>query len=192
MAGRKKPIVAVGSSGQVLSYYESTSEAARMNGLYASSIWKALHNGTPHRRVRWVYESEYRQKWMDGRTDDYRFDIGRMRSDSAFARWGKISAQQRETMRDNCRKSRLRYLETHMANTQAAWKKQSKPVLCISTGETFESASSLARHLGVDHSAVTYAIRKGRKVRGLIVSYINKEVYEKQKENQTDNRRNTD
>ena len=192
MAGRKKPIVAVGSSGQVLSYYESTSEAARMNGLYASSIWKALHNGTPHRRIRWVYESDYRQKWMDGRTDDYSFDIDRMRSDSSFAGWKKRTVQQRETMREKCRESRLRYLETHKANTQAAWKKKSKPVLCISTGEVFESASSLARHLGVDHSAVTYAIRKGRKVRGLIVTYINKENYEKQKKTETDNRRNTD
>ena len=192
MAGRKRPVVAVGSDGKILSYYTSISDAASMNGLYQSSISRALRTGTLHRNIRWVYESEYREKWMDGRTDEYGFCIRRMRSESATTSWERRTAVQRESMRENCRKSRLEYLRTHPPMTEAAWRKRSKPVLCISTGKVYESATSFSRFLGVDHSAVTSAIRKGRKVKGNIVKYISKEDYEKKKGYQDDHRGDTD
>ena len=178
--------MAVDRNGQVISYYESITEAARINGSRHANISRSVINRTLHKGVLWLYEKDYRKLWFEGRLEELHYSVKNIRSESARKGWKNRTKEQREEHREACRRKRLEYLSRHKPVTEQAWLKRCKPILCISTGEVYESASAFARMLGVDHSAVTYAIRNGRKTKGMIVKYITKEEYE-QRRNKEEN-----
>ena len=186
MVFQAHPVVAVDRNGQVISYYESITEAARINGSRRANISRSVINRTLHKGVLWLYEKDYRELWFEGRLDELHYSVRKIRSESARKGWSKRTRAQREAQKEACRKKRLEYLSRHKPDMEKVWSERCKPVLCISTGKVYESASAFARVIGVDHSAVTYAIRNGRKTKGMIVKYITKEEYEQRRNKEKD------
>jgi hypothetical protein len=177
MGGRKVAIVAVGPNGDILSYYSSISEAARMNHLYKANISKAIKKHSTYRKIKWMYESEYRELWMQKRTGELSFSIHQLRSEAALKGWEGRTKEQREKHRESCRRRRIEYLKTHPASPIKKRGNRGKPILCITTGKVYPSATRMSIEIGVCRTAVTHAARSGYKVKKLLVKYISKEDY---------------
>lgn len=178
MGYRTKPIVAVGRNGEVLSYYESIAEAARMNGFSESAISYAISRGGTSHHIKWMKESDYREMWMNGRTDELSYSYRQMNSDRVRKGWQNASKEKRASRMANISMARKKLVKEHPEVMSATIKSHLQPILCISTGECFESIKAFAEKYGLNRVSATCNIQKGYKVRGLVAKKITKEEYE--------------
>lgn len=175
---RKKGVVAIGRDGEILSYYESIAEAARMNGFSESAISHAVSSGGLSHRIRWMDEQSYRDIWMKGKTDTLKYSYKQINSERVRKGWMSVSAEKRNGRKANIRKSKKKLMSERPEVMEAAIRSHFQPVLCISTGECFESIKAFADAYGFRRDSATSSIRNGYKVHGLIVKKITKEEYE--------------
>lgn len=176
--GRAQPIVAISQKGEILAYYDSIAEAARMNGFSGSSISNAISCGGTSYRVRWMKEAEYRNIWMEGKTGELKYSYKEMRSDRIRKGWRNSSSESRARRSANISKSKKKFVQEHPESMEKARKSHMQPVFCISTGEYFDSIKSFAEAYGLNRRTVTGNIWKGYRVHGMIVKKITKEEYE--------------
>ena len=78
-----------------------------------------------------------------------------------------ISPESREKMR-RAKLGKPQSEETKKKRAMAQW----KPVICIETGEIFESAKAANIHFGLKKDRISSAIRKGRKVNGFTWQFL--------------------
>lgn len=168
MRGIRRPVVAINSKGEVIGSYDSIMEAARTNGSFPSNIDHALRFRTYHKKVLWMYEEEYRDYWMSGKTDELRNSYLKWKSETAYKR--------RDAMTDETKKSRARKIsvarKAYLKEHPGAMVTRTRPVLCVTTGEKFDSVAGFADRYGMHPSNVCKAIRSGFKAKGMIVKYL--------------------
>lgn len=149
-----------------------------MNGFSESSISNAISCGGTSYRVRWMKEADYRDIWMNGKTDDLKYSYKGMKSDRIRKGWRNLSPEHRERRKANISKSRKKFVAEHPESMENTRKAHLQPVFCISTGEYFDSIKSFAEAYGLNIRTVTGNIWKGYRVHGMIVKKITKEEYE--------------
>lgn len=178
MMGRKVPVVAVNNSGGVAGYYSSIAEAARVNGFSESAIHHAIASGGTSYRLRWMKEDDYRSIWEEGRTDELKYSYRQMNSDRVRRSWSSASSSKRSERSANISISRKKLVSEHPEVMAEAIKAHKQPVMCVSTGECFDSIKAFADRYGLNRISVTVAIRNGHRTGGLIVKKITREEYE--------------
>lgn len=178
MMGRKVPVVAVNNSGGVAGYYSSIAEAARINGFSESSIHHAITSGGTSYRLKWMKEEDYRSLWEEGRTDELKYSYRQMKSERARKGWSSTSGKDRSERIAKISRSRKKLVRERPEVMDKAVKAHRKPVMCVSTGECFDSIKAFADRYGLNRISVTVAIRNGHRTGGLIVKKITREDYE--------------
>lgn len=178
MMGRKVPVVAVNNSGCVAGYYSSIAEAARTNGFSESSIHHAITSGGISYRLKWMKEEDYRRMWEEGRTDELKYSCRRINSERARRSWSCASESRRAERAANISRSKQRLVREHPEVMDKTRKAHMQPVMCVSTGECFESIKAFADKYGLNRISVTVAIRNGHRTGGFVVKKITKEEYE--------------
>ena len=176
--GRAQPIVAISQKGEILAYYESIAEAARMNGFSESSISNAISNGGTSYRVKWMKEADYRDVWMKGNTEELKYSYKEIKSERIRKGWRNSSPESRARRGANISKSKKRSVQEHPESMEKARRARMQPVFCVSTGAYFDSIKSFAEAYGLNRITTTGLIWKGYRVHGMIVKKITKEEYE--------------
>lgn len=172
--GRKVGIIAVGRNGEALSYYESIAEAARMNGISDTAIHHAMTSGGMCHGIRWMREPEFREMWMQGRTSELEYSPGQIRSDVIRKIWEAMPKERRIQRCRNISEAKKRLVKSNPECMEAARKAHIRPVICITTGERFESIVAFARKYGLNRGTVTNNLRNGYRTNGMIIQYLDK------------------
>ena len=173
----KVPIVAVSEKGDAVGYYESVSEAARVNRIYRRLITESLRTGKPYKGFKWMRESKYRDLWFEGRTSELSFSCKEMRSEVAVRRWKNLTKEQRESRRRNLSEARKRLAQERPDIMEPSREAHRQPVLCINTGECFNSIVEMAKAYGLNPSSVRASAARGYGNKGYVIKHISKEEY---------------
>lgn len=173
----KVPIVAVSEKGDAVGYYESVSEAARTNRIFRRLITESLRTGKPYKGFKWMRESEYRDLWFEGRTDELSFSCKEMRSEEAVRRWKNLTKEQRESRRRNMSEARKRLAQERPDIMEPSREAHRQPVLCINTGECFNSIVEMAKAYGLNPASVRSSAARGYGNKGYIIKRISKEEF---------------
>lgn len=168
MPAKKVPVVAINSKGEVIGYYESMREAGEMNGLAPVTISNAVRRKLWCKKHLWMKSEDYMVYWFEKRTDELRNSYKQSRKDAMRKRFETMGEEGRERWRKKHSENRKAYLKAHPDSIVRPRKK----VLCITTGETFESASDFARRYGVHPSNACRSAREGGKVNGMELKYL--------------------
>lgn len=67
-------IVAVDCDGTMAGVFDTIKTACDKYGLTAHLVRRSCKTGSLYRGIRWMYENEYHQAWLNGRTDRLRYD----------------------------------------------------------------------------------------------------------------------
>lgn len=186
-----KAVVAVNSKGNIAGAYKSISEAARINGFDGSGISHAISRGYTYKKLKWMLESEYRKLWFEGRTSELCYTLHERASNRVRKRWANASEESLKRWRKNMSESAKRKNREHPEVYEKVRIAHCKPVLCITTGEVFESAAACDRAFHVHPNITSQAIRRGYKIWSkYAVKYITKEEYEDAIRNQEKDSRN--
>ena len=168
MRGVRKPVVAIDYKGDIIGAYDSILQAARINESNPDNIYKAIQKKTFHRKVRWMYEEEYRDYWMSGRTDELRNSYKQWKQEVAMKRRDAMTEETRKSRAQKVSAARKAYLKEHPESMV----KRTRRVLCVTTGEKFDSVTDFARRYGMHISNVSHAIRSGHRAKGMVVKYL--------------------
>lgn len=168
MPARKVPVVAINGDGEIAGYYESMREAAELNGLDPVTISNAVSKKHWCRKRLWMRESDYKVYWLENRTGELRNSYKQSRKDAMRKRFEAMGEEGRERWRKKHSENRKAYLKLHPDKIIQPRKR----VLCITTGETFDSASDFARAYGVNTSNACRSARCGGRVKGMELKYL--------------------
>lgn len=162
------PVVSIDSNGEITGYYESMRQAGEINGIDPCTISNAVRMKKWCKKRLWMLESEYRIYWFEGRTDELRNSYRQHKRDSQQKRFVAMGEDGVREWKKKHSENRKTYLKLHPDNIV----RPRKPVLCITTGKEFPSASDMAREYGLDASNVCRAARSGGRVGGMVVKYL--------------------
>lgn len=165
-----RPVVALSRKGEVIGYYESMRDAARMNDLCYSFIFKAIHQDMYVHGIRWMLEEEYRKYWYDGRTDELKYSPRQRNSDAMKKAWQRMSAETKERRARRISETKKLRGSEYMAGAVQARRKK---VYCVTTGREYPSCREYADAIGVEPNKASAAIRAGKEVRGMLAVYRN-------------------
>lgn len=172
MAGRKRPIVSVDEQGEIVSYYESTSEAAKLLGMHLANLHRAVRKGTICKGRKWMYEAEYREYWMQGRTGELAYSEHEIRSQRAVRSWSRLSPERRKEMGRLISKGLRVSPKVRQFDGKSAWSVTSQPVMCVNTGERFDSIKKCAKGLGISAAGIQKALKEGHRIKGFVITHI--------------------
>ena len=164
-------VVAINSKGEVAGSYESITQAARINGTECQNISKAIANRTYHRKHLWMYEKDYRNYWMEGRTDELKISWKEFCSKRSKKRWANMSeGSKAERNRKVSLARRLDESNTHRMSALGISRR--KKVKNYTYGEVYESVTAAAKALGSDTAYISRVIKEGRTYKGNVINYI--------------------
>lgn len=168
MRGVPRPVVAINSRGEVVASYDSISEAARINGSHASNIAHALRNHTYHRKHLWMNRDEYVKYLMEGRTQELANSYKSWKTEVGKRRYAGTSEESKKRRSEKISAARKAYI----ARNPGSMCKRSRRIYCLTTGETFESGKAFADKYGTSVSNTCHAARKGIRVKGMYVKFL--------------------
>lgn len=152
------PVVALNKDAKLLCVYDSITLAAKAAGASYAALNGKLLKGKPYKRVLYVREPEYRERWFNGTTDVYRFPtIKEIRHNRALKSWENRSKEERKRRLTNTCKGRDEYNKKYVC----------KKVICIETGVIYESIAECARQLGLSDQRTRARIKTGRTTKGI-------------------------
>ena len=157
MARKGRAVVAIDYKGEIVGAYDNVSEAAQINGSHKNNIYKALSERIYHRKVLWMWEEDYRDYWMEGKTDELRNSFRAKKRKSMQEAIKRRTEEKTVLWKSNISASRKKYIKEN----PDCMPKRNKKVLCVTTGKTYESATALAKELGVPLCNVSQSIRQG-------------------------------
>lgn len=172
--GKKKVVVAVNPDGSVERVFDFIKDAAAYYKCDRHSITDSCRRGTVAHGFKWFYEEDFRRIYMNCEYEKLRWtpDPNRDRwtyhfkkghkAGNGIEKWSEQRLQKaRDTMRSNClrRKERGGYEESR--------KKLWKPCICLNDGREFPSVRHAADYYGLSPHAVSGAIHRVGKVKGL-------------------------
>ena len=161
-------MVAINHKGEVVGSYDSISEAGVINGIDPCTISNAVRLKRWCKKHLWMRESEYRNYWFEKRTDELRNSYSQFKRDSQRKRFETMGEEGIKEWKKKHSENRKAFLRLHPDSIV----RPRKPVLCITTGKEFPSASDMAREYGLDTSNVCRAARTGGRVGGMTVKYL--------------------
>lgn len=166
-----KPVVAINQKGEAIAYYESAMEASRINGIHVSNLYHAIGHGTRCYRLRWMHEKDYRDLWMDDRTDELRFSNKQLHAERTRKQWENMNEERKK---ERCRRISERKKEMYrkgIISRNIGSEARCRPLICYNTGEEYPSVAAFAKAVGAQATNVSKAIRKGKRVKGFVVMY---------------------
>lgn len=172
MSGRKRPIVSIDGQGEIVSYYESTSQAAKLLGMKVANLHRAVRKGTLCRGRMWMYEADYREYWMQGRTEELAYSEHEIRSQRAVRAWSRLSSEQKKERGRLISRAHHASLKVQQYDGKSGWTATSKPVMCVNTGKCFDSVRKCAASIGVSPAGISMALKVGRRIKGFVIKYI--------------------
>ena len=158
--------------GEIIGYFESSTQAAKCHGVFLSNLHRALRKGSLYRGRKWMYEEEYRDYWMQRRTKELSYTEHEIRSRRAAKSWSKLTPEQRKERGRLISKGLRASAKVQQFDAKAAWTATSRPVMCVNTGERYPSIAKCARSIGASPAGVAQALKVGRKIKGFIITYI--------------------
>lgn len=168
MPARRIPVVAINHKGEVVGRYDSIHEAGVMNGIDPCTVSNAIRLGKWCLKHRWMREDEYLVYYFEKRTDELRNSYRESRREAQQKRFRVMGEEGKAAWKRKHSENRKAYLKEHPDQII----RPRKPLLCITTGEKFASASDFARKYGVDVSNVCRSAKTGGRVNGMNVKYL--------------------
>ena len=165
-----RAVVSINPKGEIHGAFESISQAAKLYGSNIQSVWKALNYGTYFRKLRWMYEADYRELWMQGRTHELVYNRKQEFSEKVKEGIGNMTPEQKAEHNRNKSEARKKYLNEHPdAFDRFAHHQKCRAVRCETTGEEFESIKACAEHYGLNLGCFRRALScRGGRYRGKI------------------------
>lgn len=71
---QEKSVVAINTDGSMAGCFDSIKTAHDKYHLTRYLIVKSCRTGSLYRGLRWMFEDEYRKAWLEGRTDELRYE----------------------------------------------------------------------------------------------------------------------
>ncbi len=166
-----RPVLVLGQDGSILRRFPSVKSAAEAFGLKsAHSVSKACQGKFYCRGFRLMYEEEYKP-WGDyrNRRSGDRDINGRLVKGHHAN--DKMRRKSEETMRKIRSEARTR--ATAMVNDPGNrfGEGVKKPVVCVDTGERFDSLKAAAEHFGIPLNQISMAIKRHGRCHGLAFKY---------------------
>lgn len=163
----------ISKDGGVLAYFENgVPEAAEALHSKRSNIYHAIKFGKLHKGKKWMYEEDYREFYLQMRTGDLSYSFKQWKSEKAHKIWKSMTEQSRE---ERGRKISEK-LKQHIADGKDYQKRAAlarrKPVLCVTTGETFISLMDFCERYHIHQANASKAIKNGTRIKGVVITYI--------------------
>lgn len=163
----------IGKDGEVLVYFENgVPEAAKTLHSKRTNIYHAIKFGRLHKGKKWMYEEDYLKFFEQMRTEDLSYSFKQWKSDKANKAWKSMTEQIRE---ERGRKISEK-LKQHIADGKDYQKRAAlarrKPVLCVTTGETFISLVDFCERYHTHQANACKAIKNGTRIKGVVITYI--------------------
>lgn len=171
MSGRKRPVVSVDEQGNVFGYYESSTEAAKCLGMQVANFHRAVRKGMLCKGKKWMYEADYREYWMQGRTHELAYTEHEIRSQRAIRAWRRVTPEERRERGRLISKAHHASPKVKKMDTSAAVAANSMAVMCINTGERFPSIAQCARSLRLSPAGVQRALKEGKRIKGYVITH---------------------
>lgn len=170
-------MVAINGKGEMICGYRNVQEAARINHSHPVSIYYALKNRTFHHKHLWMWEEDYRPYWFEGRTAELANSFWEFRSKAVKKGHGRMNEERKLQWKRNLSRTKKQKLRDKLVSMP----EHKTRLLCVTTGEVFESMTAFARKYNVTPSAVSHAAKTGQKVSKKVVTKITEKEYEKRR-----------
>ena len=163
----------ISKDGGVLAYFENgVPEAAEALGSIRTNIYRAIKFGRLHKGKKWMYEEDYRKFFEQMRTDDLSYSFKQWKSDKAHKSWANMTESSRKGRSQKISAT----LKQHIADGKDYQKRAAlarrKPVLCVTTGETFLSLVDFCEKYHTHQSNACKAVKNGTRIKGVVITYI--------------------
>lgn len=171
----RRPVVAVSPKGEIVAYYESLTEASKDAKIDVSNLCQGVRQGLYRRKLRWMYEEDYREYWMAGKTDELAYNRREERNSHIAEALRNLSPEKKEQRRKSlsaaCKK---RYAENPGYHLHKVQENRRRKVRCSTTGEEFNSIKDFCLKYGASRGNA-WACLNGRRnmVKGMKIEYIN-------------------
>lgn len=164
----KRPVVALNKDAKVVGMFPSISAMARYMGVPHQNISTCIKEQRPYKRMRIMYEEEFKRLWMFQDTDRLKFGTRKeIRSEALRRRWSCCSQEEKEKFKRKVSETkRIRYLENLSHPLRISHCKCSHPVMCVETGLKYPSINQAASAIGVRPGSLHRRVVKGLPCKG--------------------------
>ena len=154
---REVRVVALNKDAKLIGVFDSITSAAKEMGVSYIALNGRLLKGKPYRRILFVREREYREHWLKGTTDVYKFPTKKEICHNRVVKaWENMSQEKRQSILEKRDKGRDEYNRKH----------RNKKVICVETGIVYDSIGECARAFNVSRGAIESRLRRGSTVNG--------------------------
>ena len=171
----RRHVVAVSPSGEIAGSFDSITLAAQTVGTTVHYLWRSIKQQTFCHKLRWMYEEEYREYWMKGRTSELAYNREQLRKDHIREALNNLPKEVKERRARKISLYRKQLFKEgpdyHLKNMQA---KRMRKVRCVTTGETFDSIKLFCDKYAA-RPGNAWACLNGRRkhVMGMEIEYLN-------------------
>lgn len=173
----KRPVVVLNKDAKVVGAFPSVSELARYMGVTRQSVSVCIKEQRPYKRMRIMYEEEFKRLWLLNDTDRLKFGTSReIRSQAGLRRWAACTEAEKEAMKRKVgQKNRANYERNAEHPLRKRQQECSHPVVCVDTGISYPSITQASAFIGVHPDSLRKQMLKGRPCRGYTFVRIGQE-----------------
>lgn len=170
----RRCVVSVAPSGDIIGSFDSITQAAQAIGTTVHNLWRTIRQQTFCRKLRWMYEEDYRELWMQGRTGELAYNRRQLRKDHIREALNNLPQEVKERRAKRISRYRKKLFENnpdeHLRKMQ---EKRMRKVRCVTTGETFDSIKLFCDKYGAKPGNAWACLNGRRKhVMGMEIEYI--------------------
>ena len=171
----RRPVVAVSPKGEIVAYFESMTAASKDTGVCVSNICQAVRKGLFRRKLKWMYEEDYREYWMSGRTEELMYNRRKERNENIRVALRNLSPETKENRRKKLSEyAKRRYVEDKNHLLKIYTEKRKRKIRCVTTGEEFDSINAFCQKHGATPGNAWLCLNGKRKhVAGVKIEYLN-------------------
>lgn len=170
---KRKPVVMIGKDGSMLGYFENgVPEASEILRSKRSNIYHAIKFGKFHKGKKWMYEEDYRKFYFQMRTEDLSYSFKQWKSDKAHKIWESMTEDSRERRGKKISETLKQHIAEGKDYQKRAALARRKPVLCVTTGETFPSLMDFCERYSTHQANASRAAKNGTRIKGVVITYI--------------------
>lgn len=163
----------ISKDGGVLAYFENgVPEAAEALGSIRTNIYRAIKFGRLHKGKKWMYEEDYRKFFEQMRTEDLSYSFKQWKSDKAHKSWANMTESSRKERSRKISEKLKQHIADGKDYQKLAALARRKPVLCVTTGETFLSLVDFCERYHTHQANACRAIKNGTRIKGVVITYI--------------------
>ena len=175
-SGKKHPVVAVNPNGKVAGIFDSIKDAVAIYGMDRHSITDSCKKGTLCRGLRWYYEEDFRKIYMD--VEKLKFTpypdreqvSGRLvkghKVNLGWKNWSEKSKESRRRFSRELCKRLINDPNSNFGPNRKVLSNRCKKVICIDSGEIYNSVAECSRKTGLGVSALHASMRRMYKCGG--------------------------